>query len=387
MIFPSALEAPDNVPMLKGAERGCLVLADISGYTGLLVDTELEHAQDALRDLIQTVVGKLRPQLRLAKLEGDAAFVYSVADTVDGSQLLDTLESAYFAFRRRLDAISRATTCDCNACIRIPHLDLKFIAHYGSFVRQRVFGTEELTGSDVIVAHRLLKNSVAERVGHAGYLLITDACLAAGSLDASQLGFDGHVEGYDGIGEVRAWIRDLHDAWRHEKQQRRVRVTARDELGSVETDLPAPPAVVWSALTDPSRRAAWVPDVVRVDQQVLDGRRGVGTTNHCVHGAGATLEEILDWRPFDYFTMRSTMPGGLSLVTTSELTETPTGTHGVVRFGKPRTAREKEAFASMAPMVIDMYRQSLDRLGALVRADGAAGPDRALTPVEPAAAT
>ena len=66
--------------VLKGVERGSLVIAGISGYTGLLVDTELEHAQAALRDLIQTVVGKLRRQLGLAKLEGDAAFVYSIAD-------------------------------------------------------------------------------------------------------------------------------------------------------------------------------------------------------------------------------------------------------------------------------------------------------------------
>ena len=127
-------------PVLKGVERGTLVIADISGYTGLLVDTELEHAQDAVRDLIQTVVGKLRPQLRLAKLEGDAAFVYSISERIDGSQLLDTLEAAYFAFRRRLESISLATTCDCNACIRIPGLNLKLIAHHGSFVRQRLYG-------------------------------------------------------------------------------------------------------------------------------------------------------------------------------------------------------------------------------------------------------
>jgi hypothetical protein len=52
--------------MLKQAERGCLVIGDITGYTDLMVSTELEHAQDAIRDLIKTVVGQLRPQFRLA---------------------------------------------------------------------------------------------------------------------------------------------------------------------------------------------------------------------------------------------------------------------------------------------------------------------------------
>ena len=87
--------------MLKGAERGCLVMADISGYTGFLAGSELEHAQDILRDLTQVVVGKLRPAFRLAKLEGDAAFCYAIADKLDGSLLLDTLEAAYFGSSRQ----------------------------------------------------------------------------------------------------------------------------------------------------------------------------------------------------------------------------------------------------------------------------------------------
>ena len=63
--------------MVSRAERGCLVLADITGYTGYLAGSELEHAQDVLADLMETVLKALRPTLRLAKLQGDAAFVYA----------------------------------------------------------------------------------------------------------------------------------------------------------------------------------------------------------------------------------------------------------------------------------------------------------------------
>lgn len=356
------------VGMLKGAERGCLVIGDISGYTGFLAGTELEHAQDALRDLTQTVVGKLRPSLRLAKLEGDAAFVYSVADRIDGSQLLDTLEAAYFAFRRRLESIARATTCDCNACVRIPNLNLKFIAHHGSFVRQRLYGVEELTGTDVIVVHRLLKNGVGERFP-GGYLLLSDACLAAARLDAGPLGLVEHREEYEGVGEVVGHVHDLEAAWRRERELRRVRVNERDTVLLVEADVSAPPQVVWSWVTDPSRRPQVVPGVVRVDESVSDGRRGVGTTNHCMHGEGATLEEILDWRPFDYFTVRSTLPGGQSAVSMEELAETERGTHISVRFAKQRSARERQAFGAMAPMIAAMYKASFQQLGQLLETD------------------
>ena len=37
-------------------ETACLVVADISGYTSYLAGVELDHAQDILADLIDSVV-------------------------------------------------------------------------------------------------------------------------------------------------------------------------------------------------------------------------------------------------------------------------------------------------------------------------------------------
>jgi hypothetical protein len=92
--------------MLPKPELAYFAIADISGYTSFLAGVELDHAQDIIADFMDTVVKGLRPPFRLAKFEGDAAFVYAVAEKVDGSLLQDTIESAYFKFRRRLrDAI------------------------------------------------------------------------------------------------------------------------------------------------------------------------------------------------------------------------------------------------------------------------------------------
>jgi hypothetical protein len=95
--------------MLPKPESACFVIADISGYTGFLAGVELEHAQDIIADVMDTMVRRLRPPFRLAKFEGDAAFFYAVADKVDGSVLQDAVEAAYFAFRKRLRNISQAT--------------------------------------------------------------------------------------------------------------------------------------------------------------------------------------------------------------------------------------------------------------------------------------
>jgi hypothetical protein len=294
--------------MVPAAESGCLVLADISGYTRYLRDTELEHAQDVLADLMETVVGGLRPALRISKLEGDAAFAYAVGSELEASILLDTIDDTYFAFRSRLRDIRQATTCDCNACRLIPNLNLKFVAHNGRFVRNLMAGNEELTGSDVIIAHRLLKNSVKDRLGYVGYALFTDSCVTALGLDPLILGMREHRESYDDVGEIVSYVEDLEAAWNHEQERRRFFVLPSEAQFEFVAEFPASVNVVWDFSTSPRKRLLWQTDFTRIDQTNPGGRRGPGTTNHCVHGRGAITEEILDWRPFHYYTHRIVLP-------------------------------------------------------------------------------
>src|SRR3954463_13129394 len=291
--------------MLNQSEPACLVIADITGYTSYLAGVELDHAQDILADLIDTVVGSLRPTFRLAKLEGDAAFTYVITETVDGSALMDTIERTYFAFRRRLRDIGQASVCDCNACIRMPSLDLKLLAHHGTILRQRMAGREELVGSPVIVAHRLLKNAVTEMTGFRAYALYTEECLrVAGVEDPASLGLVEHREGYDHLGEVTAWVADLDAAWAAEQARTRVYVEPKSAMATVDYTLPAPPAIAWEYLTSPARRLRWQAGVTDIVEQAAAGRRGIGTTNHCVHGKDAVVEEILDWRPSAHFPLQ-----------------------------------------------------------------------------------
>jgi hypothetical protein len=42
--------------MESKTQQGYLVLADISGYTSFLAGTELEHAEDVISALLETIV-------------------------------------------------------------------------------------------------------------------------------------------------------------------------------------------------------------------------------------------------------------------------------------------------------------------------------------------
>jgi uncharacterized protein YndB with AHSA1/START domain len=372
--------------MLSQPEPACLVIADITGYTGFLAGAELDHAQDILADLMSTVVGAFRPTFRLAKLEGDAAFVVAMTETVDGAQLQDTIERCYFLFRRRLRDVGQASTCECNACILVPNLDLKVVAHHGQVVRQKFGSWEELVGSDIIVVHRLLKNHVGEATRFSAYAMYTDACVTAmGIDDPVSAGFAEHVEAFEGIGEIRAWVSDLHAAWDAELVRAELVVEPKEAARTYDAVFAAPTPLVWDYMTSPARRPKWQHGVTGVIEAAgTAGRRGIGTVNHCMHGKDAIIEEVMDWQPYDHVTYRSLLPipNVPKLLSTYLFTDLGDGrTRVELRFGKPRSAKDQAIAMPLMPMIDEMVTDGLTHLGPIV--ETAAREAEAAAPAEP----
>jgi uncharacterized protein YndB with AHSA1/START domain len=371
--------------MLSQPEPACLVIADITGYTGFLAGAELDHAQDILAALMSTVVTAFRPAFKLAKLEGDAAFVYAMTPVVDSAELQDTIESCYFAFRRLLRDISRASTCECNACVLVPKLDLKVVAHHGEVVRQRIGGWEELVGSDVIVVHRLLKNHVVEDTGFAAYAMYSEGCLAAMGLDdPAAAGLLEHREEFEGVGEVVGWVRDLEAAWRDELDRSRIVVEGTAIAKTYSIDVDAPRAIAWDWVTSPARRLQWqygATGITMVDGTA--GRRGVGTVNHCVHGKDTFVEEVLDWQPIDYLTLQTQLPGPVpKLVNSFVLVDLEDGrTRIEMRVARPRAAKDRAIAEQMLPMLDVSITEGLKALRPLIE-DAAAEARSAATGIE-----
>ncbi len=366
-------------------ESACLLIADISGYTGYLAGVEIDHAQDILADFTTTIVSALRPGFRLAKLEGDAAFTYAITDRIDGSLLLDTIERCYFAFRRRRRDVRQATSCECKACVRIPDLNLKFVVHHGTILRQRVAGREELLGSDVIVVHRLLKNTVVEATGIKAYALFSQPCVDVMDVDVGALGMRPMSETYEHIGTVPVWAHDLERRWEEEESRTRVLVDEGSAVKEISIPTTAPPQVTWEFVTAPGRRVLWQIGVTGVEVVASGNRRGVGSTTHCLHGAEASVEEMLDWRPYDYFTMRNSIPtpmGVLRLLETTEFEPTPDGTIIRWRWAAPKTAKGRalmqqmesfidQAMATSAALLTEQLDVELERR----RLEGGEEPD------------
>lgn len=286
-------------------QTGYLVLADISGFTAYLAGVELDHAHEILGNLLETIASRFKSVLTISKFEGDAIFAYLPSSGISrGETLLELIELTYLAFRDRVTAMHRSTTCTCNACRGIPTLDLKFMTHYGQYINQTVAGSQEIIGSDVNLAHRLMKNHIQESTGWRAYALFSEAALQ--KLGAAPENYHQETETYEHLGDVATYSYDLHERHKMLVEARRVFLEPKEAQGEQSIEINATPMEVWEWLHLPERREQWAHGTRWTIAKQINGRTQPGAKNHCAHGKDyreSILETILDLRPFNYYTV------------------------------------------------------------------------------------
>lgn len=180
-----------------------LVIVDISGYTQFIRSEKMSavHAEELIFDLLEAVIDKAAYPLTLNKLEGDAALLYAELKDDEAAVARDVARQAQAFFdvfyeRARLLSSERAD-CDCNACQRILDLRLKAFLHCGEVVFKKIRQFEEMAGEDVIITHRLVKNSIPSNE----YILMTESFyqLAGGLPD---MNMEARQEIYEELGAV-----------------------------------------------------------------------------------------------------------------------------------------------------------------------------------------
>ncbi len=318
---------------------GFFVIADISGYTSFLTESELEHAKGILEEIFESLLDAIRPPLEVSNIQGDAILCYTPDWAVaQGQSILDAVEQIYCAFSSAANDMRLNTTCVCKACKNISALDLKSVVHHGDYALQKAGERVELSGKDVIIVHRLLKNDVIEKTGIAAYALFTDAAVEAVGLPEF---FDRLVrwEGsYDSLGAIRGRVHELRPAWEKRCRQKRAFVREDDPLwfDPIVVDLPARQTRAWAYVTEPSIKKQWLFSADDVTSAGLDGgRTGVGTDHHCAHGENTLIFRVADWSPPDYVTFEIACPFDAIVRQTIELTPNATGTRLSIRHSRP----------------------------------------------------
>ncbi len=349
--------------------KGYFVITDITGYTAYLTQSGLEEAQSVLNVLFEGLLEAIQPPLQLSNFQGDAILAYVPEGSfIQGQTFLELLENLYVAFAKLLEHLQLNAGCDCDACGNIPQLDLKIFVHYGAYVIQSLRGRQELSGPDVILVHRMMKNEVREQTGLKSYALLTEAAVEAMRLGEVRSEMRPYTAAYEHLGEIKMYVHDLGAVYERARARQRIFVSPEDAWLSFDTDLPIPPPLAWDYLTRTENNKIWLQmdSIQRVDDP--KGRIHPGTRFHCAQSAAQIDYTIIDWRPFEYFTVEGVGLGNIKYQATYRLNSTPHGSRFSWYWSHP-----PEASVSEIESVYKMScRENIEKLKNMIEADLAA---------------
>ena len=193
------------------SHKGFIVLVDISGYTNFVSRHNIDsaknkklslgqaHAEHIISDLLEKVINELDGVLTINKLQGDAALFYAVSESHNNlsDNIIKKLQTSFEVFNQRLSEIKFCEACTCGTCADVGNLKLKSFVHFGEFLIKKINQFKEIAGQDVILAHRLMKNSI----GVSEYMLFTKSFTEIKDLNTLGL-VEERKEKYDDIGKV-----------------------------------------------------------------------------------------------------------------------------------------------------------------------------------------
>lgn len=292
------------------ANKGYFIITDISGYTEYLTESELDHAHETLQSLFDVQLEHIKFPLKISGFRGDAIFLYTPEMCfINPQSFLETLENLYIVFSDTLRQMKFNTSCQCRACKNMDKLDLKMCVHYGEYLVQKLGDREELLGADVIVPHRMLKNNVIEQTGIKSYALFSEAAAETLGLQTLCNPLTPYKESYEHIGEVNMLVHDLRTAWEREQARKSNIVDPQTAWIAIEVEVPCPPSLIWDMVTTPDLEGPLLglEYVKRIDD--LGGRTGPESRFHCAHSSGDFFNTVIDWKPFDYYTVQQFVAG------------------------------------------------------------------------------
>jgi hypothetical protein len=322
---------------MPASEDGLILIADITGYTAYLHESELEHAQDSLRDLLDLLIEQTRQPLTVSRLEGDSVISYALQGSFhQGQTFVEIVETTYLKFRQALDLMILNTNCACRACRNLPNLDLKFFVHHGTFMLEPLANYTELIGNDVNVIHRLTKNNITETTGITAYVLYTQAAVAALGIEDMASQMTSHEETYEHIGVIELFIEDMHPVWEERRSELRTVVEPEDALVEGAIIIPVPLVIMWDYVTKPEFKAILANSDSATVENRNNGRIGVGSSYQCAHGDSISPQTIVDWQPFEQYTYKAVGPLSLETLTTIALTSSQDETEMTMYISKPQ---------------------------------------------------
>ena len=263
-----------------------ILIPDISGYTDFMNRTELDHSAHIVNELLELIVNSNNSGFYLSEIEGDALLFYKKGEPLAWPGLVRQCLDMFENFHKQLKIIERDTVCQCGACQSATNLNLKFILHYGIIKELRVANFVTASGVDMIIAHRLLKNSIDSDE----YILATNVCkeYAQKTNKAVKLEWKADVENYPSLGRVEyqyTLLEIIKNAI--PPAPKRESFVTKNLEGDLELIFEKPLKDVYQHLINIDIRVNWMAGVDEINRDMISER--IGMKHNCLF-MGMTME-------------------------------------------------------------------------------------------------
>lgn len=164
-------------------------------------------------------------------------------------------------------------------------------------------------------------------------------------------------------------VHDLRSIWEREQAKRRIFVSPDEAWIKYEAELPFPPALIWEYLTSPALEAGFLGYDYATRSDQLGGRVRENAQFHCAHGDLHIDNKVLDWKPFEYYTLLQAARGSVEYLHTRRLISTQTGSRLCVYASKPAEGASEE----LRQYIQAEYNRGFGNLEAFIKQDIASG--------------
>jgi len=264
------------------ADEVLFFIPDLGGFTKFIAETEIQHSQHIIKELLETLVDANTLGMKVSEFEGDAVLFYRNGAPPSLEQLVQQARKMYLDFHTQLKTFEYGRVCQCGACAGAGSMALKMVAHFGSAGTMQVKNHVKFIGKDIIIAHRLLKNSVSVPE----YLLVTQPTLSKiEDADGELVSFANGSDAYDNLGTIEYQFKSL-DRYKDEvKVDPPLPAGLKNprKMAQVTRRIDAPIEQVYQRLIDLPGRLNWIEGATKVEMS-NDQPNHIGKTHRCVRG-------------------------------------------------------------------------------------------------------
>ena len=257
-----------------------IYIPDISGFTKFVTETEIRHSEHIISELMEVILKSNLLDFKISEIEGDAVLFYKTGAPPKIEEVIELSKQMFLNFHNHLRIIERDNVCQCGACRTASNLTLKFITHFGNLSEIEIRDFNKIMGSDVILAHRLLKNNVVSRE----YLLLTEKYLETQNpvhSDSEEwITYKENIEEIDSFGKVNTKYIDFKPLLKYVSPANKLNKSRDFSSPDYSLIINAPIKFVHRNLIDANTKNIWVPGLKTVRD--APGITRINSSHTCV---------------------------------------------------------------------------------------------------------